>query len=35
MLSGIGPAGHLRDTGVDVRVDSPASARTSRTTPRA
>ncbi|MFJ6609209.1 GMC family oxidoreductase [Streptomyces sp. NPDC091289] len=23
MLSGIGPAGHLRDTGVDVRVDSP------------
>ncbi|MEV0275634.1 GMC oxidoreductase [Streptomyces sp. NPDC050610] len=24
MLSGIGPAGHLRETGVEVRVDSPA-----------
>lgn len=35
MLSGIGPAGHLRAMGVDVLVDSPGSARTSRTTPRA
>ena len=32
MLSGIGPADHLREAGIDVRVDLPASARTSRTT---
>ncbi|GAA3357126.1 hypothetical protein GCM10017744_026520 [Streptomyces antimycoticus] len=35
MLSGIGPAGHLRETGVEVLVDSPGSVATSRTTPRA
>lgn len=35
MLSGIGPAGHLRDNGVEVRVASPVSVPISRTTRRA
>ncbi|GAA2462044.1 hypothetical protein GCM10010198_02120 [Nocardia seriolae] len=34
MLSGIGPAEHLRDMGIPVRVDSRASAPTSTTTSR-
>lgn len=35
MLSGIGPADHLSEVGIDVRVDSPESARTSQITRKA